>query len=199
MIKQSIFYNSKNKKKKYYAWALQEGASGISETWEDCQSQTRGFSGAKYKSFESREEAQAWLDAGASYDIKRLALDEGIYFDSGTGGDAKVKIKVIDEKNNNLIPGVKVPEGVTNNFGELLACKYALELAIEKGVKKVFGDSRLVLDYWSKNIINKSKVSPATVSLAQEVSELRKIFESQGGELKFISGGSNPADLGFHR
>jgi hypothetical protein len=31
------------------------------------------------------------------------------------------------------------------------------------------------------------------------VSELRKIFESQGGELKFISGGSNPADLGFHR
>ena len=195
-MQRSLF---KKKKQKYYAWALRNGNRGVVDTWEDCQAKTKGQLGAKYKSFESQAEAEAWLEAGASYDIKRIVLEEGIYFDSGTGGDAKVKIRVIDEKNNDLIPGIVVPEGVTNNFGELLACKYALEKAIEKGVKKVFGDSRLVLDYWSKNIINRKNLPPATIDLAQEVSKLRKDFEAQGGELKFISGGSNPADLGFHR
>ena len=45
------------KKEKYYVvWA---GVSpGIYTSWTDCQLQTKGYEGAKYKSFESREEAE---------------------------------------------------------------------------------------------------------------------------------------------
>lgn len=37
---------------------------GIYRTWNDCLEQTRKFSGAIYKSFESEEEAVAWLELG---------------------------------------------------------------------------------------------------------------------------------------
>ena len=45
------------KKEKYYVvWA---GVNpGIYTSWTDCQLQTKGYEGAKYKSFESREEAE---------------------------------------------------------------------------------------------------------------------------------------------
>lgn len=64
--------------------------------------------------------------------------------------------------------------------------------------KKVFGDSKLVIEFWSKWRIKK-EVDEKTKKLAKEVSLLRKEFEEQGGEIILISGGSNPADLGFHK
>jgi len=89
-------------------------------------------------------------------------------------------------------------EGTTNNFGELLACKYALEIAIKENVSKIFGDSKLVVEYWSKGHI-KYEVGEETVNLSQEVKILRKEFEKMGGKMFLISGGANPADLGFHK
>ena len=45
---------------KYYA--VKRGRKpGIYTTWSDCQSQIHGFSGADYKSFSTREEAEAYL------------------------------------------------------------------------------------------------------------------------------------------
>ncbi|MCX6720137.1 MAG: ribonuclease HI, partial [Candidatus Staskawiczbacteria bacterium] len=64
--------------------------------------------------------------------------------------------------------------------------------------KKVFGDSKLVVEYWSKGHI-KYEVGEETVNLAQEVKILRREFEKNGGKIFLISGGSNPADLGFHK
>jgi ribonuclease HI len=92
-----------------------------------------------------------------------------------------------------------LPVGVTNNYGELLACKYALTIAMKKGVKKVFGDSKLVIDFWSLGFAKKSELSVETQALVEEVSGLRDAFEDNGGELKRVSGDENPADLGFHR
>lgn len=46
--------------KKFYA--VQRGrAPGIYLTWADCEQQVKGFSGAVYKSFPTKEEAQAFL------------------------------------------------------------------------------------------------------------------------------------------
>jgi ribonuclease HI len=87
---------------------------------------------------------------------------------------------------------------VTNNFGELMACKYAVQIALGKNISKIFGDSKLVVEYWSKGHI-KYEVGEETVNLAQEVKILRKEFEKVGGKMILISGGSNPADLGFHK
>jgi len=183
-------------KRKYYAY-LVDGKKGITDNWPECQEIVAGKNGAKYKGFESEESAEAWLNEGASYLLKQVAVEDGIYFDAGTGGGNGVEINITDRKGKSYVKKL-LPQGVTNNFGELTACKYALEIAIKDNVKKVFGDSKLVIAYWSKGHI-KYEVGGETVNLADEVKLLRKKFESLGGEIVLISGGSNPADLGFHK
>ncbi len=187
------------KKQKWYVWILENGEQGITKTWADCEARVKGVPNAKFKSFETKEEAEAWLATGADYNLKHIAAETGIYFDAGTGGDGNVKIRISNEKGEDLIYNITVPGKITNNFGELLACKYALELALKKGVKNIFGDSNLIIEYWSRGKINKKTVSPGTIVLADEVKKLRSEFESRGGKINYISGESNPADLGFHR
>ena len=200
------------KPKKYYAYFIPEaGTSGIAGSWDECKTVVDGVADAKFKGFKTREEAKRWLEAGANYNIKHIAGEPGIYFDAGTGGGRGVEISVTDEKGNNLLVQALPPghinkrgkhwvfENVTNNYGELLACKYALEIAAKSGAKKIFGDSKLVLDYWSKGFIKRGSGNPKTIKLAEEVGKLRKAFEKAGGTMEYISGGENPADLGFHK
>ncbi len=193
------------KKIKYYAYSV-DNKKGIASTWDECQSIVLGKK-AKYKSFETKEEAQKWLDLGADYSIKRVATEKGLYFDAGTGGGQGVEINVtnengdklladfleVNEKGHHLIKG-----NVTNNYGELLACKYALKIANKENIKEVYGDSKLIIDFWSKGFIKK-EIGEQTINLAKEVQKLRAEFEEKGGKLLYISGGSNPADLGFHK
>ena len=191
-------------KKKYYAYSV-GGESGVTDNWPECQEIVAGKNGAKYKSFESLEAAETWLEMGADYSVKQVALEDGIYFDSGTGAGNGVEINVTDRMGKSFVKKL-LPEGSTNNLGELTACKYALEIAIKEmknpstrlRASKVFGDSKLVVDYWSKGHV-KYEVGEETVKLAWEVRALRKEFEKQGGKIILISGGANPADLGFHK
>ncbi len=212
---------SKAKKQKYYACYIPETQKKlVTDIWAECESLVKGVRGARYKSFDSKEEAERWLRAGASYGPpkarvkkeKQKALEPGIYFDAGTGRGDGVEISVTDEKGKNLLDKILLPEELnkygkhlleseeaTNNFGELLACRYALMIAIDSDIKKVFGDSKLVIDYWSKGFIKKKDVAPETVKLAEEVMKIRNEFELAGGSLGRVSGDINPADLGFHR
>lgn len=195
-------------KKKYYAYQIGED-KGIVDSWPECQAIVSGKQGAKYKGFENENDARSWLEAGADYALKHVGREQGIYFDAGTGGGNGTEINVTDEEGNSYLKSIFSPgetndkghyllPGKTNNFGELLACKYALDIALEKGIKKIFGDSKLVLDYWSKGYIKKD-LPVDTVSLAGEVKKLRYAFEQSGGIMTHISGGRNPADLGFHK
>jgi len=194
------------KTRKFYAYSTNE-KKGVTDTWPECQIIVAGKK-ARYKSFESRDEAERWLEAGADYNIKHLAKEDGVYFDAGTGRGNGVEINVTDKNGKSylfeILPNLNkkghylIPKDATNNFGELLASKYALEIAIKKNIKKIFGDSKLILDYWSKGYIKK-EVGEETVALAKEVKVLRFQYEKRGGQLVYISGGSNPADLGFHK
>ncbi|MDO8466758.1 MAG: ribonuclease H family protein [bacterium] len=207
-------------KKKYYAYRLRDGASDVVDTWKDCERKVSGVYGARYKGFVSKSEAEAWLVGGAKYEVssrkslvvsRKLQLQPGIYFDAGTGRGKGTEISVTDEQGENLLHKVLskkeinkfgkhlVGKTATNNYGELLACLYAMQVAMKTGVKKVFGDSKLVIDYWSKGFIKKDKVAEETVELAEVVAGLREEFEEGGGVLDRISGDHNPADLGFHR
>ena len=183
-------------KKKYYAYSFGK-EKGVVDNWPECQEIVAGKPGAKFKSFEAEELAEAWLNAGADYKIKNIAVEDGIYFDAGTGSGEGVEIQVAD-KNGKSFLRENLGHSVTNNFGELTACKKALELALKNGEKQIFGDSKLVVEYWSKGHI-KYEVGEETVNLAQEVKLLRKEFEKLGGKITLISGGNNPADLGFHK
>jgi ribonuclease HI len=187
-----------NDKEKFYAWAFPSGEKGITRTWDECYSLVKNVAGVKYKRFLTQEQAQAWLSAGADYSKKYFNEEEGVFFDSGTGGTGKVRVRITDREGNDLIENLPVKHlDVTNNYGELLALKYALEYALQKGIKNIFGDSQLVITYWSKGRIRLQEQN--TLDLVNEVVKLRTEFEDKGGQIKLISGDNNPADLGFHR
>ncbi len=199
--------------KKYYAYVVPGGKQGVAYDWKKCEAMVLGKPGARYRGFERKEDAEQWLAAGAVYEKKeRPELPPGIYFDSGTGRGNGVEVSVTDEVGKSLLHHVLAKNeinqfkkhavadpGATNNYGELLALKYALEIALRKGIKKIFGDSKLIIDYWSRFRIKRKEVSPETVALADEVSVVREQFEDHGGSIERISGDWNPADLGFHK
>lgn len=198
---------------KYYAYFIPgKNFYGITDNWSECEKTVKGKGGARFKGFKTKAEAKEWIEKGAKYDYKpHWHLTEGIYFDSGTAR-GPVEISVTDEKGNNLLNKILdkklinkfgkhwiFSKEATNNFGELYACYLALKIAIKTGGKNVFGDSNLIIQYWSQGIIKKNNVSSETYDLALKTTKLREKFEMLGGTITFISGDDNPADLGFHK
>ncbi len=202
-------------KKKYYAYSVPGGARGVTDDWKKCEKIVSGVTGARFKAFKDRTAARRWLALGARYESKstlRRAPKPGIYFDAGTGRGAGVEISVTDEKGKDLLHKALFRKelnrfgkhllgdpSATNNYGELLALRYSLEIAKKEGIKKIFGDSRLVIDYWSKWRMKRKKLPQRTVELVNEVAKMREAFEEKGGVVQKISGAHNPADLGFHK
>jgi viroplasmin and RNaseH domain-containing protein len=205
------------KKKYFYAYVLDD-ESGIFKNWDDCSKKVIGTD-ARYKKFKTQTEAILWIDSGAIYDKKtvkknilgvKFELVEGIYFDAGTGRGDGTEVKVTDENEKSLLADFLESDKITkydtyhlgknftNNFGELSGLFFALNIAIKNNVKVVFGDSKLVLDYWSNGIYKKD-LPLHTIDLIKKIMPLRKKFEDLGGKLEFISGDVNPADLGFHK
>ncbi|TRZ64080.1 MAG: reverse transcriptase-like protein [Spirochaetia bacterium] len=198
-------------KNKYYAYFVpRTRGKGITDNWKNCEKMVKGETGARFKGFSEKKEAEEWLKKGANYDSKK-ELESGIYFDAGTGRGNGVEVSVVDENGNNLLADVLPKKelnefgkyllkgGETNNYGELLACKFALKIAIKKKAKKVFGDSKLVINYWSKGSVKEENFSREFFELVDSVMDLRKKFEKKGGVIIHLPGKDNPADLGFHR
>ena len=200
------------KKEKHYAYFIPGGTMGVTNHWPTCERMVKGVVGARFKAFETKQDAERWLADGARYESRlRKKLEPGIYFDAGTGRGAGVEISVTDEHGKNLLHktfsktdlnrfGKYLIENpsATNNYGELLALRSALEVAKKIKVKNIFGDSKLVIDYWSQWHIKRKELPEETVALANEVAKMREKFEASGGTIERISGGDNPADLGFH-
>ena len=203
-------------KKKYYAYFVPKTKkSGVAEDWKKVEKLVKGVAGARYRSFDTKAEAEEWLGAGANYEMKeprvKKPIEPGIYFDAGTGRGKGVEVNVTDERGKSLLSllpekkkiskhgTILLSEETTNNYGELLACKYALAIALETGGKKIFGDSKLVIEFWSSGFAKRSALPVETIALVDEVADLRDAFEDVGGQLERVSGGNNPADLGFHK
>ncbi len=206
--------------KRHYAYRT-ETQQGVAGSWAECDRIVRGRK-ARYRGFLTREQALRWLDEGAPYEDrdldKKKALsvfpEDAVFFDSGTGPGRGVEIRVTDREGVPLVhlsqreEGELLPEGSvllgrgrTNNYGELLACLVAMQAAEALGATHVYGDSKLVLDYWSKGHVSRDKRStdPDLASLAAECARARARFEASGGALGHVPGRINPADLGFHR
>ena len=148
-------------KKKFYAYTRPDGRQGVVDNWSECERLVSGVKDARFKGFASLGDAKGWLAAGADYNIKR-ALEPGIYFDAGTGRGNGVEASVTDENGHSLLDKI-LPESqinrhgkhavrgdATNNYGELLACSFALRIALKTNAKRIFGDSKLIIDYWSR-------------------------------------------------
>ena len=170
--------------------------SGVTTSWDECKLKIKGIK-SRYKKFPSRELAKSWL----ANDFN-VVSPKAVYFDAGTGS-GETEVRVTNEKGESLIKnsnsrGNLSVKGQTNNFGELMGMKIALELALSSKIKKVCGDSKLVIEYWSKGFIKK-QLPEQTVKLAEETKIIREKFEKGGGKVEHISGDINPADLGYHR
>lgn len=198
---------------KFYAWFNTYNDRGIDKDWEACKNRKA----LRYKSFKTEQEAKDWLLNGAKYDKPQIELNEGVYFDSGTGrGRGITEVRVTDKDKNSLLKHLVNPKFIaflenkgwkinefdnieldtnkSNNYGELLGLYLALEIARLLGYQNVYGDSKLVIYYWSKGQYN--NLPSETIKLIEQVSKNRKSF---GGNIRYINGDYNPADLGFHK
>lgn len=204
----------KPKTGKFYAYYFQnENQGGICLTWDECQKVISNKK-ASYKSFKTKSEAEKWINDGGRYLTKQELqsnLPDGIYFDAGTGRGIGVEVRVTNKLGQSilerLLPSNKInqygnyltKEGSTNNFGELLGIYIALKISINESCKNIYGDSNLIIEYWSKGFAKRNELPKETVELIEKVVLLRKEFEKNGGIIKHVSGDINPADLGFHK
>ncbi|NMO97951.1 ribonuclease H [Paenibacillus lemnae] len=162
------------KSKYYVVWV---GAQpGIYSSWGECQQQVNQFTGAKFKAFESRSEAEKayalgwkafWGKQGGTSTAsksgksrstgtgKSPAVDPGdidydsISVDVGTRGNpGPVEYKGVDTQTGDIIfSRGPIPKG-TNNLGEFLAIVHALAYLHQQGSSKtVYSDSANALKW----------------------------------------------------
>lgn len=135
-------------KKKNNFYAVKQGKNpGIYKTWDECKAQVEGFSGALYKGFSTRKEAEIYLSGNVESVIesdKSKEADITIYvdgsFDVATNvyGYGCVVIKK-DGSIEKYYGAGNNPECVLlrNVAGEMLAAMSAVRYAIRSGCKSV--------------------------------------------------------------
>lgn len=134
---------------KFYAVA--KGLSGVPniyESWAECQKQIKGFKGAIYKSFPTREEAQKFLDMQADNCKTLETADDSlltIYVDGSfketEGNYSYGLVAVLNDKVIYQDSGIgkKEPESIAlrNISGEVLGAMKAVTYAVKNGYKEI--------------------------------------------------------------
>ena len=133
---------------KFYAVASGR-KTGIFKTWAECQAQVKGFSGARYKSFQTLEEAQRFVDGKTEQKLKTSLKTSGaeastgfkpeivIYTDGGSrnhGNRLGQHVKSNDKaawaflavKGEREVAKSGSEYGATNNRMEIMAFRNAL-------------------------------------------------------------------------
>lgn len=138
---------------KYYA-VKKGNKAGVFDNWTDCSAAVKGFSGAEYKSFATKEEAEAYINDKDIYleqiknDIEAgyvVAFCDGS-FDKESDRYAYGVLAIDMELNEYEICGTsKNPKylDTKNIAGEVLGVIYAMDWAVSNGYDKI----RIYHDY----------------------------------------------------
>lgn len=139
---------------KYYA-VKQGRKTGLFTTWAACEAQVKGYSGAIYKSFKEKSEAEAWLfesEAKKEASEAFIAYVDGSY-DKETGRYSYGLVwQYLEECGERFGLGEEASWQRHHNVaGEVLGALEAFKLASKKGAKNV----KLYHDYvgiasWAK-------------------------------------------------
>lgn len=135
-------------KKKNNFYAVKQGKNpGIYKTWDECKAQVEGFSGALYKGFSTRKEAEIYLSGNVEPVIesdKSKEADITIYVDGSFDVETNVYGYgcVVIKKDGSIeqyYGAGNNPECVLlrNVAGEMLAAMSAVRYAIRSGCKSV--------------------------------------------------------------
>ena len=131
------------KQKFYVVW--QGVTPGIYQSWDECKAQTFGFENARYKAFDSEEEAQKafsenpWkhLSSGkkkpSPFASTANILKDSLAVDAACSGNpGKMEYRGVYVGNGAEIFRSSVMEDGTNNIGEFLALVHGLALLKQK-------------------------------------------------------------------
>lgn len=210
------------KSQKYYVvWSGKK--PGIYTSWADCQVQIHGVEGAKYKSFESKEEAEtAYSSKPGDYIQKKAAgtvktgsekksvskksiIYESISVDAACSGNpGLMEYQGVDTKTKEpIFHNGPFPLG-TNNIGEFLAIVHALALFKKQGLDKkpIYTDSVTAMGWVKKkkaktNLVQNTK----TKALYELIERAEKWLETNTYSNPIIkweteNWGEIPADFG---
>ncbi len=153
--------------KYYVVW---EGhLPGIYRSWADCQTQTKHYPQAKFKSFETLQEAEQAYHQGRK--STNVISDIGIEFDSVSvdvgclGNPGIVEYKGVDTRTGEILFH-KGPIGKgTNNLGEFLAIVHALAyLKSINSNKTIYTDSVTALSWIRKQQVSTNLVRDETTA-----------------------------------
>ncbi len=156
--------STNNKRKWYVVWVGTE--PGICDTWTECQLRTKGYAGARYKSFDNQQDAvEAWrngfeqeargvLRAIANAPHRKDEVDYTLIPEIIPGSwavDAACSKNpgAMEYRGVDVYTGEQIfhqgpfPQG-TNNIGEFLAIVHALALLYNRGdgTTTIYSDSR---------------------------------------------------------
>lgn len=169
---------AKKKQKYYVVW---DGVKpGIYDNWKDCELQTKGYEAAKYKSFDTLEEAnKAFLspwynhigkeakEAKQAVNFRNLPKNEqpvleSIAVDAACSGNpGKMEYRGVDVKTGFEIFRFGPVEEGTNNIGEFLALVHALALFHKNNPSLIiYSDSRTALK-WVRERKTRTRLSPS--------------------------------------
>ncbi|MEB3102308.1 ribonuclease H [Ferviditalea candida] len=161
-----------SKNKQYVVWVGR--TPGIYSAWDQCRAQIEGFPGAKYKSYESRAEAEKAFARGSqdafkasgkpsasakrtpgdlSYAETAEEVDENsISVDAGCSGNPGiVEYKGVDTKTGDILFHHGPISKGTNNLGEFLAIVHGLAYLQQRGSgKTIYSDSKTAIK-WVKD------------------------------------------------
>ncbi len=143
---------SKKKQKYYVVWVGKQ--TGVFSDWKECERQVKGVDSAKYKSFDTEEEARQAFDDGPDLyltksirrviekkNIDLLALSEKPIYPSlavdgaCSGNPGMMEYRGVDAATEREIFHFGPVAGGTNNIGEFLAIVHALALLQRQAVE----------------------------------------------------------------
>lgn len=154
------------KKRKYYVvWQGHE--PGVYDNWGACLQQTKNYPAAKYKSFESRAEAEAafagnygdYIGGNAPKKPKPKAtligapiVWESIAVDAACSGNpGLMEYRGVDTKTGTELFRQGPFKQGTNNIGEFLALVHGLAMLKKEGRKvPIYSDSRIAIGWVKK-------------------------------------------------
>lgn len=207
------------KKPKFYT--VWEGRkAGVYDSWDDCKKQVEGVAGAKYKSFDSKKEAEAALkenywkytqtQSAAQKQTKIPAsafpapIQESIVVDAAWNSVKKdMEYQGFYLKTKELIFHKGPFPKATNNIGEFLAIVHALAYLKNRNSNlPIYSDSRTAIS-WVRNKKANTKLdeadgNPEVFELLDRAEKWLKTNTYPNKVLKWETDywGENPADFG---
>ncbi|MEM9990993.1 MAG: ribonuclease H family protein [Bacteroidota bacterium] len=208
---------AKKKQKYYVVWAGHQ--PGIYYSWPECLTQTKGFEGAKYKSFPTLEEATLAF-RGNYYDFvakkgrtkvtRTRAINsrvrivwKSISVDAACGGNpGKMEYQGVNTKTGEQYFHQQFELG-TNNIGEFLAIVHALAMLEKQNIKlPIYSDSKTAMAWVQKKKANtKLQHTARTAALYELIHRAEHWLKTHDFRVPLLkwdtkSWGEIPADFG---